>query len=57
MQGDAGLYGTARDYGLFLRMLLNRGTLSGTRILSEQSVKDDAREPHRQRRRASNSSR
>ena len=39
VQGDAGLYGTAGDYGLFLRMLLNRGTLSGTRILSEQSVK------------------
>ena len=39
VQGDAGLYGTAGDYGLFLRMLLNRGTLSGKRILSEQSVK------------------
>ena len=39
VQGDAGLYGTAGDYGLFLRMLLNRGTLGGKRILSEQSVK------------------
>jgi len=39
VQGDAGLYGTAGDYGLFLRMLLNRGTLNGKRILSEQSVK------------------
>src|SRR6185436_1255366 len=39
VQGDAGLYGTAGDYGLFLRMLLNRGTLSGKRILSEQSAK------------------
>jgi methyl acetate hydrolase len=39
IQGDAGLYGTAGDYGMFLRMLLNRGTLSGKRILSEQSVK------------------
>ena len=39
VQGDGGLYGTAGDYGLFLRMLLNRGTLSGKRILSEQSVK------------------
>ena len=39
VQGDGGLYGTASDYGLFLRMLLNRGTLSGKRILSEQSVK------------------
>jgi CubicO group peptidase (beta-lactamase class C family) len=39
VQGDAGLYGTAGDYGMFLRMLLNRGTLNGRRILSEQSVK------------------
>jgi len=39
VQGDAGLYGTAGDYGLFLRMLLNRGTLKGKRILSEQSAK------------------
>src|SRR5262245_33303391 len=39
VQGDGGLYGTASDYGLFLRMLLNRGTLNGTRILSETSVK------------------
>ena len=37
--GDGGLYGTASDYGLFLRMLLNRGTLNGKRILSEESVK------------------
>ena len=37
--GDGGLYGTASDYGLFLRMLLNRGRLGDTRILSEQSVK------------------
>jgi CubicO group peptidase (beta-lactamase class C family) len=37
--GDGGLYGTATDYGLFLRMLLNRGTLNGKRILSERSVK------------------
>jgi methyl acetate hydrolase len=39
VQGDGGLYGTASDYGLFLRMLLNRGTLNGRRILSEASVK------------------
>jgi CubicO group peptidase (beta-lactamase class C family) len=37
--GDGGLYGTAGDYGLFLRMLLNRGTLGNTRILSEKSAK------------------
>jgi len=39
VQGDGGLYGTASDYGIFLRMLLNRGTLNGKRILSEQSAK------------------
>ncbi|HLG56212.1 MAG TPA: serine hydrolase domain-containing protein [Vicinamibacterales bacterium] len=38
VQGDGGLYGTASDYGLFLRMLLNRGTLNGKRILSEKSA-------------------
>jgi methyl acetate hydrolase len=37
--GDGGLYGTASDYGMFLRMLLNRGKLGDTRILSEKSVK------------------
>jgi CubicO group peptidase (beta-lactamase class C family) len=40
VQGDGGLYGTASDYGLFLRMLLNRGTLNGKRILSESAVKN-----------------
>ena len=39
VQGDGGLYGTPRDYGLFLRMLLNRGTLNGKRILSEKSAR------------------
>ena len=39
VQGDGGLFATASDYGLFLRMLLNRGTLNGKKILSEQSVK------------------
>jgi CubicO group peptidase (beta-lactamase class C family) len=37
--GDGGLYGTAGDYGLFLRMLLNRGTLGDARILSERSAR------------------
>ena len=37
--GDGGLYGTANDYGLFLRMLLNRGKLGDRRILSEKSAK------------------
>ena len=39
VRGDGGLYSTASDYGLFLRMLLNRGTLGGKRILSERAVK------------------
>jgi CubicO group peptidase (beta-lactamase class C family) len=38
VQGDGGLYGTASDYGLFLRMLLNRGKLGSTRILSDKAV-------------------
>ena len=39
VQGDGGLYGTASDYGLFRRMLLNRGKLGTTRILSEKAAK------------------
>jgi len=39
VQGDGGLYGTPSDYGLFLRMLLNRGTLNGKRILSAKSAR------------------
>jgi CubicO group peptidase (beta-lactamase class C family) len=39
VQGDGGLYGTATDYGMFLRMLLNGGRLGATRILSEKSAK------------------
>jgi methyl acetate hydrolase len=38
-QGDGGLYSTAADYGLFLRMLLNRGRLGNTRVLSEKSAR------------------
>jgi CubicO group peptidase (beta-lactamase class C family) len=37
--GDGGLYGTAGDYGMFLRMLLDRGRLGNTRILSERSAR------------------
>jgi methyl acetate hydrolase len=37
-RGDGGLYSTARDYGLFMRMLLNGGRLGKVRILSEHSV-------------------
>ena len=39
VQGDGGLYSTASDYALFLRMLLNRGRLGNTRILSERSAR------------------
>jgi methyl acetate hydrolase len=39
VQGDGGLYSTAGDYGLFLRMLLNDGALGQTRILSAKSTK------------------
>ena len=39
VQGDGGLYGTASDYGQFLRMLLNRGKASDKRILSDKAVK------------------
>jgi CubicO group peptidase (beta-lactamase class C family) len=39
VQGDGGLYGTSSDYGLFVRMLLNRGTLNGKRILSERAAR------------------
>ena len=37
-RGDGGLYSTARDYGQFMRMLLNRGRLGDARILSSKSV-------------------
>lgn len=37
-RGDGGLYSTARDYGLFMRMLLNGGRLGKVRLLSEHSV-------------------
>jgi CubicO group peptidase (beta-lactamase class C family) len=38
-RGDGGLYSTARDYGIFIRMLLNGGKLGSARLLSERSVK------------------
>jgi methyl acetate hydrolase len=38
-RGDGGLYSTAHDYGLFLRMLLNGGSLGSARILKPESVK------------------
>jgi methyl acetate hydrolase len=39
VQGDGGLYSTASDYGLFLRMLLNGGKLGNARILNDKTVK------------------
>src|SRR5690606_29305193 len=36
--GGAGLLSTAYDYGRFLQMMLNQGTLDGARILSRKSV-------------------
>jgi CubicO group peptidase (beta-lactamase class C family) len=39
VQGDGGLYSTASDYGLFIRMLLNRGQLGQTRVLSTRSAR------------------
>jgi len=42
-RGDGGLYSTAHDYGLFIRMLLNGGHLGNTRILSQRSVQEMGR--------------
>ncbi len=36
--GGAGLSSTARDYGRFLQMLLNRGELDGKRLLKAETV-------------------
>jgi CubicO group peptidase (beta-lactamase class C family) len=36
--GGAGLLSTARDYGRFLEMIRNGGTLDGVRVLSPRSV-------------------
>jgi CubicO group peptidase (beta-lactamase class C family) len=36
--GGGGLCGTAGDYGHFLRMLLNDGTLDGVRVLGSETV-------------------
>ena len=38
-RGDGGLYSTIEDYGKFVRMLLNDGTLGSAKILSPASVK------------------
>lgn len=36
--GGAGLFSTARDYGRFLQMILNGGTLGGARILGAEMM-------------------
>ena len=38
-EGDGGLFSTAQDYGLFVRMLLNGGRHGSVRLLSEESVR------------------
>jgi CubicO group peptidase (beta-lactamase class C family) len=38
-EGDAGLFSTAKDYGLFMRMLLNGGRLESVSLLTEKSVR------------------
>ena len=38
-RGDGGLYSTVEDYGKFVRMMLNGGSLGAAKILSESSVK------------------
>ena len=39
VRGDGGLYSTARDYGAFLQMLLNGGSLHTAKLLGEKSVR------------------
>ena len=36
--GGGGLHGTMRDYGRFIRMILNDGELDGTRVLKPETV-------------------
>jgi CubicO group peptidase (beta-lactamase class C family) len=36
--GGGGLYGTVRDYGRFVRMLLGGGVLEGTRVISPETA-------------------
>jgi CubicO group peptidase (beta-lactamase class C family) len=43
IRGDGGLFSTAADYARFVQMMLNRGQLGGTRLLSEQTVAEMSR--------------
>lgn len=45
--GGEGMIATADGYADFLRMLLNRGTLNGSRVLEESSI-EDLTAPHTQ---------
>jgi CubicO group peptidase (beta-lactamase class C family) len=38
VSGEGGLYSTAADYGIFLRMLLNGGRLNGITLLRPETV-------------------
>jgi len=43
VRGDGGLFSTAEDYGRFIRMILNKGSLNGTRVLAEKTVEEASR--------------
>jgi len=43
MRADGGLLSTADDYGRFIRMILNKGTLNGTRVLAEKTIEEASR--------------
>ncbi|HVZ23609.1 MAG TPA: serine hydrolase domain-containing protein [Vicinamibacterales bacterium] len=43
IRGDGGLYSTASDYAHFIRMMLNGGTLNGTRLLRADTVREMTR--------------
>ena len=42
LMGGGGLYGTARDYLAFARMIMNGGTANGAQVLSRQTVEQMA---------------
>lgn len=38
VRGDGGLYSTAQDYGRFMRLFLNGGSLDGAKVLSPKTI-------------------
>lgn len=50
LSGGGGLHSTARDYGRFLRMVLNAGVLDGERVLASDAVQSLSRVQTGQRR-------